>query len=54
MALWSQAQMRGGQHVQQYVSVDQSLFADKADYLLKVRGDSMINIGIYEKDLLAI
>ena len=42
------------QHVQQYVSVDQSLFADKADYLLKVRGDSMINIGIYEKDLLAI
>ena len=42
------------QHVQQYVSVDQSLFADKADYLLKVRGDSMINIGIFEKDLLAI
>ena len=42
------------QHVQQYVSVDQSLFAAKADYLLKVRGDSMINIGIFEKDLLAI
>ena len=42
------------QHVQQYVSVDQSLFADKADYLLKVRGDSMINAGIFEKDLLAI
>ena len=42
------------QHVQQYVSVDQSLFADKADYLLKVRGDSMINVGIFEKDLLAI
>ena len=34
------------QHVQQYLSVDQSLFADKADFLLKVRGDSMINIGI--------
>ena len=42
------------QHVQQYVSVDQSLFADKADFLLKVRGDSMINIGIFEQDLLAI
>lgn len=42
------------QHVQQYVSVDQSLFADKADFLLKVRGDSMINIGIFERDLLAI
>jgi len=42
------------QHVQQYVSVDQSLFADKADFLLKVRGDSMINVGIFEQDLLAI
>ena len=42
------------QHIQQYVSVDQSLFSDKADFLLKVRGDSMINIGIFEKDLLAI
>ncbi len=42
------------EHVQQYISVDQSLFADKADFLLKVRGDSMINIGIFERDLLAI
>jgi len=42
------------QHIQQYVKVDQSLFADSADFLLKVRGDSMINIGIFEKDLLAI
>lgn len=42
------------QHVQQYVNVDQSLFSDTADFLLKVRGDSMINIGIFEQDLLAI
>lgn len=42
------------QHVQQYVKVDQSLFSDSADFLLKVRGDSMINIGIFERDLLAI
>ena len=42
------------QHVQQYVNVDQSLFTDRADFLLKVKGDSMINIGIYEQDLLAI
>jgi len=42
------------QHIQQYVKVDQSLFADSADFLLKVRGDSMINIGIFERDLLAI
>ncbi len=42
------------EHVQQYISVDQSLFADKADFLLKVRGDSMVNVGIFEQDLLAI
>jgi len=48
------APMFASQHVQQYLSVDQSLFADKADFLLKVRGDSMINIGIFERDLLAI
>ena len=42
------------EHVQQYVNVDQSLFADNADFMLKVRGDSMINIGIFEQDLLAI
>ena len=42
------------QHVQQYLNVDQSLFSDKADFLLKVKGDSMINAGIYEQDLLAI
>ena len=42
------------EHVQQYVNVDQSLFADNADFMLKVRGVSMINIGIFEQDLLAI
>ena len=42
------------QHVQKMVSVDQSLFSEQADFLLKVRGDSMINIGIFEQDLLAI
>lgn len=42
------------QHIQKMVSVDQSLFSEKADFLLKVRGDSMINIGIFEQDLLAI
>lgn len=42
------------QHIQKMVSVDQSLFSEKADFLLKVRGDSMINIGIFEHDLLAI
>ena len=34
--------------------VDPSLFSPKADYLLKVKGDSMINIGIMDGDLLAV
>ena len=42
------------EHVQQYVNVDQALFSENADFLLKVKGDSMINIGIFEQDLLAI
>ncbi|MCL4165981.1 UNVERIFIED_CONTAM: hypothetical protein GTU68_030312 [Idotea baltica] len=42
------------EHVQHYVNVDQSLFSENADFLLKVKGDSMINIGIFEQDLLAI
>lgn len=42
------------EHVQQYVNVDQALFSENADYLLKVKGDSMINVGIFEQDLLAI
>jgi repressor LexA len=42
------------QNVQQYLSVDQTLFAERADFLLKVKGDSMIDIGIFERDLLAV
>ena len=42
------------QNVQQYLSVDQTLFSERADFLLKVKGDSMIDIGIFERDLLAV
>jgi repressor LexA len=34
--------------------IDPSLFSPRADYLLKVKGDSMINIGIMDGDLLAV
>jgi repressor LexA len=34
--------------------IDPSLFSPEADYLLKVKGDSMINIGIMDGDLLAV
>ncbi|MGI9251695.1 MAG: transcriptional repressor LexA [Pseudohongiellaceae bacterium] len=31
-----------------------SLFTPRADYLLTVKGDSMVDVGIYEDDLLAV
>ncbi|MBS9777652.1 MAG: transcriptional repressor LexA [Gammaproteobacteria bacterium] len=36
------------------LSVDKSLFDIEPDYLLKVRGESMINIGIFDGDLIAV
>jgi repressor LexA len=41
-------------HVQRQVSVDPQMFSPRADYLLTVRGLSMINAGILEGDLLAV
>ncbi|MCC7067835.1 MAG: transcriptional repressor LexA [Burkholderiales bacterium] len=34
--------------------IDATLFSPNADYLLEVKGDSMINIGIHDGDLLAV
>lgn len=42
------------EHVDQHVPVNQTLFGDKPDYLLRVRGLSMKNIGILDGDLLAV
>ncbi|MEI7969962.1 MAG: transcriptional repressor LexA [Betaproteobacteria bacterium] len=42
------------QHVQARYQVDPSLFKPQADYLLKVRGMSMRDIGILDGDLLAV
>lgn len=42
------------EHIEDRVSVDPSLFYPQADYLLRVQGDSMINIGINDGDLLAV
>ncbi|KAF7599850.1 MAG: repressor LexA [Candidatus Dactylopiibacterium carminicum] len=41
-------------HVQRHVAVDPQMFSPRADYLLTVRGLSMINAGILEGDLLAV
>lgn len=42
------------EHVEQHYQVDPNMFRPSADFLLRVRGDSMKNIGILEGDLLAV
>lgn len=37
-----------------YCDIPPDLFSPTADYLLTVKGSSMINVGIYEDDLLAV
>ena len=42
------------EHIEEYCDMPPSLFSPAADYFLRVRGDSMINVGIFEDDLLAV
>lgn len=42
------------EHIQRHLPVDPAMFSPRADYLLQVRGLSMINAGIFEGDLLAV
>jgi len=42
------------EHVQSRVQLDPQLFSPRADFLLRVRGLSMINAGILDGDLLAV
>lgn len=42
------------EHVEKHIPVDPDLFGEKPDYLLKVKGMSMKNIGILDGDLLAV
>lgn len=42
------------EHIETTYNVDQSLFSAKPDYLLKVRGMSMRDAGIFDGDLLAV
>src|SRR5689334_23134774 len=41
-------------NIEDYVSVDPALFRPAADFLLRVRGDSMKNADILDRDLLAV
>lgn len=42
------------QHIEQHWRIDPGLFRPRADYLLRVRGDSMRDAGIHDGDLLAV
>lgn len=42
------------EHVEAHFRVDPELFAPRADYLLRVRGVSMQDVGILDGDLLAV
>jgi len=42
------------EHIEEYCAVPPNLFHPSADYFLRVKGDSMIDVGIFEDDLLAV
>lgn len=42
------------EHIEDYCQVDAKVFHPKADYLLRVQGESMREIGIMDGDLLAV
>jgi len=42
------------QHIEDYCQLDPTSFQPRADYLLRVSGDSMRDIGILDGDLLAV
>jgi repressor LexA len=42
------------EHIEDYCDIAPSFFQPRADYFLRVRGDSMIEVGIFENDLLAV
>ncbi len=42
------------ENIEEYCEIPSQTFHPNADYFLRVRGDSMINAGIFEDDLLAV
>lgn len=42
------------ENIEDYCAIPAEFFKPRADYLLEVKGDSMINIGIHEGDYLAV
>ncbi len=42
------------EHIEDYCEIPPSFFRPSADFMLMVRGDSMVEIGIHDGDLLAV
>jgi repressor LexA len=42
------------EHIEDYCDMPPSFFKPAADYFLRVQGDSMIEVGIFDEDLLAV
>ena len=42
------------EHIEDYCTIAPEFFHPKADFLLEVQGDSMINIGIHDGDYIAV
>lgn len=42
------------EHIENHLSIPAEFFHPRADYLLEVHGDSMIKIGIFDGDLIAV
>jgi repressor LexA len=42
------------EHIEDYCALSADFFHPAADYFLRVKGDSMIDVGIFEDDLLAV
>lgn len=42
------------QHIEDRANIPPNFFSPAADYLLRVKGDSMIEVGIFDGDLLAV
>jgi repressor LexA len=42
------------EHIEDYCEMPSSFFRPHADYFLRVRGDSMMDVGIFDEDLLAV
>ena len=42
------------QHIERHLDLPNDFFNPPADYLLEVHGDSMINVGILDGDLIAV